>query len=319
MRGLVAGAVVAGGLAVAFAASRGEAYAAFRLVASPHSDAPSGWMPAPSGTATPSMSVLRNLEDKIAGLVEGTFGRVFRSEVRPVEIARKLAREMDEHRTVSVSRTYVPNEYVVWLSPEDRAALRGRRARGHRRARRLPARARPPRAARARQPPADQFAPTSACARRVRHPGAARARRRARGASSRPTTATRWSTRPRRARRRSCTSARSARRGRAMLVAEGKRYADRPGRRRRSGAAASATSSWPTPTSRAATPSCGPLGDGWTITDLGSTNGVRVNGRDVRANEPQPAAARRPDRGRHRRRALRGRLMPPCSSRSPSA
>ena len=69
------------------------------------------------------MSVLRNLETKLADLVEGTFGRVFRSEVRPVELARKLAREMDEHKTVSVSRTYVPNEYVVWLSPEDRERL----------------------------------------------------------------------------------------------------------------------------------------------------------------------------------------------------
>src|SRR3982751_6614054 len=66
------------------------------------------------------MSVLRSLEEKIAGLVEGTFGRVFRSEVRPVELARKLAKEMDANRTVSVSRTYVPNEYVVWLSPQDR-------------------------------------------------------------------------------------------------------------------------------------------------------------------------------------------------------
>jgi hypothetical protein len=71
------------------------------------------------------MSVLRSLEEKIAGLVEGTFGRVFRSEVRPVELARKLAKEMDEHRTVSVSRTYVPNEYVVWLSPDDRARYEG--------------------------------------------------------------------------------------------------------------------------------------------------------------------------------------------------
>ncbi|MDQ6749750.1 MAG: FHA domain-containing protein [Actinomycetota bacterium] len=66
------------------------------------------------------MSVLKSLETKIAGLVEGAFGRAFRSEVRPVEIARKLAREMDEHRTVSVSRTYVPNEYGVYLSHEDR-------------------------------------------------------------------------------------------------------------------------------------------------------------------------------------------------------
>jgi Protein of unknown function (DUF3662)/FHA domain len=71
------------------------------------------------------MSVLRSLEEKIAGLVEGTFGRVFRSEVRPVELARKLAKEMDEHRTVSVSRTYVPNEYVVWLSPQDRRRYEG--------------------------------------------------------------------------------------------------------------------------------------------------------------------------------------------------
>jgi hypothetical protein len=66
------------------------------------------------------MSVLRSLESKIAGLVEGTFSRAFRSEVRPVEIARKLAREMEEHKSFSVSRTYVPNEYRVYLSPGDR-------------------------------------------------------------------------------------------------------------------------------------------------------------------------------------------------------
>jgi hypothetical protein len=71
------------------------------------------------------MSVLRNLEAKLTDLVEGTFGRVFKSEVRPVELARKLAREMDEHKTVSVSRTYVPNEYVVYLSPDDRSRLEG--------------------------------------------------------------------------------------------------------------------------------------------------------------------------------------------------
>lgn len=66
------------------------------------------------------MSVLKNLESKIAGLVEGTFSRAFRSEVRPVEIARRLARTMDDHKTFSVSRTYVPNEYAVYLSSQDR-------------------------------------------------------------------------------------------------------------------------------------------------------------------------------------------------------
>lgn len=66
------------------------------------------------------MNPLRALETTISNLVEGTFGRVFRSEVRPMELARRLARTMDEHRTASVSRVYAPNEYEVWLSPADR-------------------------------------------------------------------------------------------------------------------------------------------------------------------------------------------------------
>jgi Protein of unknown function (DUF3662)/FHA domain len=71
------------------------------------------------------MSVLKSLESRLAGLVEGTFSRAFRSEVRPVEIARKLAREMEEHKSISVSRVYVPNEYAVYLSPQDRVRFAG--------------------------------------------------------------------------------------------------------------------------------------------------------------------------------------------------
>ena len=66
------------------------------------------------------MSVLRTLETKIADLVEGAFGRVFRSEITPVELARRLVREMDRHRQNSLSSTVVANHYVVWLSPADR-------------------------------------------------------------------------------------------------------------------------------------------------------------------------------------------------------
>lgn len=66
------------------------------------------------------MSVLRTLETKIADLVEGAFGRAFRSEITPVELARRLVREMDRHRQSSLSSTLVPNEYTVWLSPADR-------------------------------------------------------------------------------------------------------------------------------------------------------------------------------------------------------
>ena len=66
------------------------------------------------------MSLLRSLEEKIEGLVEGAFSRAFKTHVQPVELARKLAKEMEEHKTVSVSRVYVPNHYVVFLSPDDR-------------------------------------------------------------------------------------------------------------------------------------------------------------------------------------------------------
>jgi hypothetical protein len=66
------------------------------------------------------MSVLRNLELKLEGLVEGAFGRAFKARVQPVELARKLAKEMESYKTVSVSRVYVPNEYTVYLSRDDR-------------------------------------------------------------------------------------------------------------------------------------------------------------------------------------------------------
>jgi hypothetical protein len=65
--------------------------------------------------------VLRSIEQKIESLFEGAFGRAFRRNVQPVELARKLAKEMDDYKMISVSQVYAPNEYVVYLSPGDRA------------------------------------------------------------------------------------------------------------------------------------------------------------------------------------------------------
>ena len=65
--------------------------------------------------------MLRSIEQKIESLFEGAFGRAFRRNVQPVELARKLAKEMDDYKMVSVSQVYAPNEYVVYLSPGDRA------------------------------------------------------------------------------------------------------------------------------------------------------------------------------------------------------
>ena len=66
------------------------------------------------------MSLLRDIEQKIEGLFDRGFRRAFRSSLQPVELARKLAREMEDHKTISVSRVYVPNEYTVYLAPQDR-------------------------------------------------------------------------------------------------------------------------------------------------------------------------------------------------------
>lgn len=71
------------------------------------------------------MTVLRSIEQKIESLFEGVFGRAFRAHVQPVELARKLVKEMDDDRMISVSRVYVPNEYTVYLSPSDREQFSG--------------------------------------------------------------------------------------------------------------------------------------------------------------------------------------------------
>ena len=40
--------------------------------------------------------------------------------MQPVELARKLAKEMDDHKTISIHRVYVPDEYTIFLNPADR-------------------------------------------------------------------------------------------------------------------------------------------------------------------------------------------------------
>ncbi len=71
------------------------------------------------------MNLFRNFEARLQSLFEGTFNRAFSSEVQPVELARTLVKEMDSHKTASVSRVYVPNEYTVHLSEQDREKLEG--------------------------------------------------------------------------------------------------------------------------------------------------------------------------------------------------
>jgi hypothetical protein len=239
------------------------------------------------------MSVLRSLETKIAGLVEGAFGRAFRSEIKPIELARRLARECDDNRTVSRDRVYVPNEYAIWLSAEDRAHYADReQALGeelsasileHARAEGLTLLARPviefhtderlalgdcgiqtqPVERSPEEPPA--------------HEPAAFAQAPVSGATMIFSTAERYAG--------PLEAARGARPSRTFVVVDGRRVLVGPqgaviGRAHECDIVVASTD-----VSRRHA-EIRPDRAGWTIRDLGSTNGVRVNGRSVSGAQP---------------------------------
>jgi len=63
---------------------------------------------------------IRGFERRLERMVEGVFARAFRSSIRPVELARRLAREMDDHVSIGVRGTPVAaNHYTIYLSPTD--------------------------------------------------------------------------------------------------------------------------------------------------------------------------------------------------------
>ena len=67
------------------------------------------------------MPILRDFERRLGGLVEGLFSKAFRSGVQPVEIAKLIMREMEAGRSVGVSEVWAPNRFELSLSPEDAA------------------------------------------------------------------------------------------------------------------------------------------------------------------------------------------------------
>jgi hypothetical protein len=69
------------------------------------------------------LGFLRLVEKRMESLVEGVFGRAFRKQVHPVEIAKGLTKQMDENRMVSVSRTYAPNDFTIHLSKADEESI----------------------------------------------------------------------------------------------------------------------------------------------------------------------------------------------------
>jgi Protein of unknown function (DUF3662)/FHA domain len=67
---------------------------------------------------------LQSFERGLERMVEGVFSRGSNSSIRPVELGRRLLREIDDHRSVDVKgRRIVPNQFVIQLSPRDHAAF----------------------------------------------------------------------------------------------------------------------------------------------------------------------------------------------------
>ena len=67
---------------------------------------------------------LERFERRLERFVEGVFARIFRSGLQPVEIGRRLTREMDLHRTVAPRGVLTPNAFRVVLSGPDRAKFK---------------------------------------------------------------------------------------------------------------------------------------------------------------------------------------------------
>jgi hypothetical protein len=65
------------------------------------------------------MPNLRDFERRLGGLVEGLFSKTFRSGLQPVEIAKRIVREMDDGKQVAVNQVWAPNHFEISLSSED--------------------------------------------------------------------------------------------------------------------------------------------------------------------------------------------------------
>jgi FHA domain-containing protein len=62
---------------------------------------------------------MERVESFVSRVIEGWSARLFRAKLQPVQIAKRLIRAMEAHQTISLSKTFVPNSYVVSLGPSD--------------------------------------------------------------------------------------------------------------------------------------------------------------------------------------------------------
>ncbi len=62
---------------------------------------------------------MERVEAFVSRVIEGWSARLFGAKLQPVQIAKRLIRAMEANQTISLSKTFVPNSYVVSLGPTD--------------------------------------------------------------------------------------------------------------------------------------------------------------------------------------------------------
>jgi hypothetical protein len=65
------------------------------------------------------LGILNDFERRLEGLIEGVFTKAFRTGVHPVELAKRIIREMEANKTVGVHQVWVPNRFTFYLSSDD--------------------------------------------------------------------------------------------------------------------------------------------------------------------------------------------------------
>ena len=217
--------------------------------------------------------------------------------MQPVELARKLAKEMDAHKTAGVARVYVPNEYTVYLSKQDRVKLEGYERSleqelsgyllDHARRRSYDLLTRP--AVEFKTDERLRLGEFGIQTRLVKPPGARGRARRARVGRG-----TRWSTRRSRSASPRSRSLSPQQRAEAMVATravvslDDRRYVlDGPKATIGRSKEVECVLRDPNVSRRHAELRRAASGD-WTIVDLGSTNGIKVNGRRVASSRLSP-------------------------------
>jgi Protein of unknown function (DUF3662)/Inner membrane component of T3SS, cytoplasmic domain len=66
------------------------------------------------------LGILNEFERRLEGVIEGIFTKAFRTGLQPVELATRILKEMEAHKTVGVRQVWVPNRYLFTMSQEDR-------------------------------------------------------------------------------------------------------------------------------------------------------------------------------------------------------